>query len=135
MDTERLSPWGRLVRLLVSVAYLSLLLAGTAFGDDDPFPFGPFRMYSTSTPPNGDVHIMALAARMPGGVYRTLLVAGFVLFYLSVLATITIMFWPQVLCLLLCSLPTERLLAAHRREAPPAGRAFPDAEPAPVPSG
>jgi len=29
-----------------------VLLAGTFWGQDDHFPFGPFRMYSTSNPPN-----------------------------------------------------------------------------------
>jgi hypothetical protein len=31
-----------------------LLLAGTLWGTDDDFPFGPFRMYSTAPDPNGD---------------------------------------------------------------------------------
>ncbi len=31
---------------------LALLLAGTVWGDDDAFPFGPFRMYSTRNDPN-----------------------------------------------------------------------------------
>ena len=39
-----------LVTLLAGV----LLLAGTLWGTDDDFPFGPFRMYSTAPDPNGD---------------------------------------------------------------------------------
>ena len=31
-----------------------VLLAGTLWGQDDDFPFGPFRMYSTSPGPNED---------------------------------------------------------------------------------
>ena len=31
------------------------LVAGTAWGQDDHFPFGPFRMYSTTTPASGNV--------------------------------------------------------------------------------
>lgn len=70
MPTERLRLRARLIRLLVTAAGLTLLLTGTAFGDDDAFPFGPFRMFSTSTPPNGNVHVVALAARMPDGSWR-----------------------------------------------------------------
>lgn len=33
----------------------ALLLAGTFVGQDDDFPFGPFRMYSTRDDPNGTV--------------------------------------------------------------------------------
>jgi hypothetical protein len=36
------------VRLGVTVAVFALLIVGTAWGDDDHFPFGPFRMYSTT---------------------------------------------------------------------------------------
>jgi hypothetical protein len=31
------------------------MLAGTVWGDDDAFPFGPFRMYSTRNDPNAPV--------------------------------------------------------------------------------
>lgn len=34
---------------------LALLLAGTAWGQDDHFPFGPFRMYATADDPDGRV--------------------------------------------------------------------------------
>ena len=34
---------------------LALLLGGTVWGDDDEFPFGPFRMYSTRNDPNAPV--------------------------------------------------------------------------------
>ena len=37
------------------VVVLALLLAGTVWGDDDAFPFGPFRMYSTRNDPNTPV--------------------------------------------------------------------------------
>ncbi|GIJ25796.1 hypothetical protein Vqi01_09580 [Micromonospora qiuiae] len=45
---------GRAVRVGVTALALAVLLAGTLWGDDDHFPFGPFRMYSTSDPPNAD---------------------------------------------------------------------------------
>ncbi|MFF4778954.1 hypothetical protein [Microtetraspora fusca] len=58
------------VRLMAAVVGVALLCVGTFWGDDDAFPFGPFRMYSTSTPPNGNIHVMALEARMPDGSWR-----------------------------------------------------------------
>jgi hypothetical protein len=70
MRTERLRLRARLLRLLVAAAGTALLLIGTAVGDDDAFPFGPFRMFSTSTPPDGDVHVAALDARMPDGAWK-----------------------------------------------------------------
>lgn len=66
--------------------------------------------------------------------HRYALVGLFTLFHLSVLATITIMFWPHVLCLLCCFLPTERLLRSGRAAAPPGDRTSGTA-PAAVPSG
>ncbi|MFC4060805.1 hypothetical protein ACFOWE_21090 [Planomonospora corallina] len=48
----------------------ALLLAGTFAGDDDAFPFGPFRMYSTSTPPDGNIHVVAMEARLEDGTWR-----------------------------------------------------------------
>jgi hypothetical protein len=50
-----LTATGRLVRLLATAVVLALILAGTLWGDDDEFPFGPFRMYSTRADPNAPV--------------------------------------------------------------------------------
>lgn len=47
---------GRRVRLTVALLFLSALVVGTAFGDDDTFPFGPFRMYSTRNSLDGFVN-------------------------------------------------------------------------------
>ena len=52
---QSLTPTGRRVRVVALAAGLALLLAGTAWGDDDHFPFGPFRMYSTADDPDGRV--------------------------------------------------------------------------------
>ncbi|MFC3504204.1 hypothetical protein ACFOOK_25000 [Micromonospora krabiensis] len=49
---ETLTSHGRAARLGATALGLALLLAGTVVGTDDHFPFGPFRMYSTSNPPN-----------------------------------------------------------------------------------
>ncbi|ROT32016.1 hypothetical protein [Micromonospora sp. HM5-17] len=43
---------GRALRVGITVLVGALLLAGTLWGQDDHFPFGPFRMYATSNPPN-----------------------------------------------------------------------------------
>lgn len=51
---ETLSSRGRVARVAVTVVGLVLLLLGTFWGQDDDFPFGPFRMYSTAPDPNAD---------------------------------------------------------------------------------
>ncbi len=50
---SQLSRRGLRARVLSTFAGLLLLLAGTLWGQDDHFPFGPFRMYSTAPDPNG----------------------------------------------------------------------------------
>ncbi|WP_328423223.1 hypothetical protein OG470_10680 [Micromonospora sp. NBC_00389] len=49
---ENLTTRGRVTRLGATALGAVLLLVGTLWGSDDDFPFGPFRMYSTSNPPN-----------------------------------------------------------------------------------
>lgn len=49
-------PAARRARTAGTVVVGALLLAGTFFGQDDAFPFGPFRMYSTRDSPDGVVH-------------------------------------------------------------------------------
>ena len=46
---------GRRLRSAGTAIVLLLLLAGTAIGQDDAFPFGPFRMYATRDDPDGVV--------------------------------------------------------------------------------
>jgi hypothetical protein len=43
---------GRWIRVAFTAAAAVLLLLGTFWGQDDDFPFGPFRMYSTAPDPN-----------------------------------------------------------------------------------
>ena len=43
------------------------LLAGTAWGDDDHFPFGPFRMYSTTNELDGTVNAIRFRATNADG--------------------------------------------------------------------
>ncbi|MCZ2816451.1 hypothetical protein [Modestobacter sp. VKM Ac-2984] len=54
-EVERLTPGGRRARLAAAATVLALLLGGTVWGDDDTFPFGPFRMYSTRANPDTPV--------------------------------------------------------------------------------
>ena len=51
----RLSRAGRLSRLVATAAVLAVLLAGTLWGTDADFPFGPFKMYSTRADPDAPV--------------------------------------------------------------------------------
>ena len=44
-----------------------LLTAGTLWGQDDAWPFGPFRMYATSTDPSGVVTVLTLEWRAGDG--------------------------------------------------------------------
>ena len=50
---NQLSVRSRRLRVLATLIAGALLLAGTLWGTDDDFPFGPFRMYSTAPDPNG----------------------------------------------------------------------------------
>ncbi len=50
-----LTPSQRAVRMAATAVVLLLLAAGTIWGDDEHFPFGPFRMYSTRNDPNAPV--------------------------------------------------------------------------------
>ena len=54
-EVVRLSPRARLVRLAVTTLVLALVVVGALWGDDDTFPFGPFRMYSTRADPDAPV--------------------------------------------------------------------------------
>jgi hypothetical protein len=45
---ETLSAFGLRLRVGITFAVVALLLYGTLYGQDDLFPFGPFRMYSTA---------------------------------------------------------------------------------------
>jgi len=65
-----LTATGRLVRTGVTLVVAVLLLAGTFVGQDDDFPFGPFRMYSTRDDPDGVVVSTRVEAVDTGGTLR-----------------------------------------------------------------
>jgi hypothetical protein len=44
---------GRRARLVAVLVVFGLLLLGTVAGDDEHFPFGPFRMYASTESPDG----------------------------------------------------------------------------------
>ncbi|KQS73827.1 hypothetical protein ASG41_01565 [Modestobacter sp. Leaf380] len=54
-EVLRLTTTGRRARLAAAALVLALLLGGSLWGDDDEFPFGPFRMYSTRAAPDAPV--------------------------------------------------------------------------------
>lgn len=54
-DVVRLSRASRWVRLVVTAVVFAVVMAGTIWGNDADFPFGPFRMYSTRADPNTPV--------------------------------------------------------------------------------
>ena len=62
-----LSSTGRWVRGLATTGVAVALLAGTFWGNDEPFPFGPFRMYSMTNSADGTVTESVLWARTEDG--------------------------------------------------------------------
>ena len=62
-----LSETGRRLRLAELSVVAALVLLGTAFGTDDAFPFGPFRMYATADSPNAPVLAVTLEALTADG--------------------------------------------------------------------
>lgn len=65
-----LSAAGRRARVAVTLAVAALTVAGTLVGQDDDFPFGPFRMYSTRDDPDGTVVSTRVEARDAAGRLR-----------------------------------------------------------------
>jgi hypothetical protein len=57
---EMLSGRGRSIRMAATSGVLVALLAGTFFGNDDSFPFGPFRMFSVANKTSGLIRAPAL---------------------------------------------------------------------------
>lgn len=60
----RCPPRQRAVQALFTLAVAVLLGLGAVVGDDHWYPVGPFRMFSTATPPDGYVSAMSLEVRV-----------------------------------------------------------------------
>jgi hypothetical protein len=60
------------VRGVATVLVLVALLAGTAWGEDDHFPFGPFRMFSRTTKSTGRVTASRIEAVTADGTIVTI---------------------------------------------------------------
>ncbi|MGH3682035.1 MAG: hypothetical protein ACRDT2_17505 [Natronosporangium sp.] len=65
--TDRLTRRGRAVRLAVTAVAAGLLLAGTVWGEDDHFPFGPFKMYASAVDPDAPAEDTRLEATDAAG--------------------------------------------------------------------
>jgi hypothetical protein len=65
-DVIRVSPAGRGWRLLLCLVLTSLFLAGTVVGQDDWWPFGPWRMFANATPPSGSVISLRVEVQVDG---------------------------------------------------------------------
>jgi hypothetical protein len=65
-DVIRVSPAGRGWRLLLCLVLTALFLAGTAVGQDDWWPFGPWRMFANATPPSGSVISLRVEVQVDG---------------------------------------------------------------------
>jgi hypothetical protein len=67
-DVLRLPPVSRGWRVLLLLVVVGLFLAGTAVGQDTWWPFGPWRMFSTSTPPSSSVTSLRIEIKQGDGV-------------------------------------------------------------------
>lgn len=61
---------GAVARLAAVLVGLTLVIAGTVNGQDDDFPFGPFRMYSTRDNPNGAVRELRVQLLLTTGAVQ-----------------------------------------------------------------
>ena len=60
LDVSRLTPAARAWRAVLVGAIAVLFVGGTWKGNDDWWPFGPWRMFATSTAPTGGVAVLAI---------------------------------------------------------------------------
>lgn len=55
------------IRVAITLAGAALLLAGTLWGEDDHFPFGPFKMYASAVDPDAPAGDSRIEATDAGG--------------------------------------------------------------------
>lgn len=67
-----LSRVGRIWRVGAVATALGLLVYGSAWGDDDLFPFGPMSQYSFRIDPDGEVRALWVEADLADGSHRRL---------------------------------------------------------------
>jgi hypothetical protein len=72
VSSDTLTRRGRRVRVAATVIGAALLLIGTVVGTDDDFPFGPFKMYSTTDKLDAPVADTRLEAVDTAGDHRML---------------------------------------------------------------
>jgi hypothetical protein len=60
---------GMHARLVAAIGVALLLVVGTFWGDDDNFPFGPFRMYSTKQGLDGEVRATEVMGLTESGAW------------------------------------------------------------------
>jgi len=68
---------GTRMRLAATIVVFGVLLAGTAWGQDDHFPFGPFKMYATTQPRDGETKWFRVEAVNVDGERVSVLGPGF----------------------------------------------------------
>ncbi|MBA3489929.1 MAG: hypothetical protein H0T78_10410 [Longispora sp.] len=61
------TPLGIRARISLTITVATLLLVGSFLGEDDAFPFGPFRMYSTTDALDSPVRDTRVEATDTGG--------------------------------------------------------------------
>lgn len=70
MNLRPMAPSARARRAIATIVGLVLLVAGSAWGTDDDFPVGPFRMYSTRGDPDGVVRELRVQIVLASGTVR-----------------------------------------------------------------
>jgi hypothetical protein len=77
VPASTLSRRGRVVRLFVTCSLFACVLAGSIWGDDIDFPFGPFRMYASTETVDAAVSRYVLRGRTAGEAETDLVPADF----------------------------------------------------------
>jgi hypothetical protein len=62
-EVVRLTTPARAGLALLLLGLTALFLAGTVVGQDDWWPFGPWRMFATSTAPSGSIYSLSIEVR------------------------------------------------------------------------